>query len=91
MKRLDPIVSVVRSIERTGKAITTSALTMAGGFGALLFSPFPLMQSFGFLSLIAIMFSLLTSLTVVPAFLMIMEKLSKSLKFNLSSYQFNGR
>ena len=43
MKRLDPIVSVVRSIERTGKAITTSALTMAGGFGALLFSPFLLM------------------------------------------------
>ena len=82
-KRFDPIISVVRSIERTGKAITTSALTMAGGFGALLFSPFPLMQSFGFLSLIAIMFSLLTSLTVVPAFLMIMEKLSKSLKFNV--------
>jgi len=70
----DPMTAVMRTVERTGKAITTSALTMAGGFGALLLSPFPLMQTFGILALIAIIFSLLASLTVVPAFLMIAEK-----------------
>jgi len=72
-KSYDPMMSVMRTVERTGKAITTSALTMAGGFGALLISPFPLMQTFGVLSLVAIIFSLLASLTVVPAFLMITE------------------
>jgi len=76
-RKFDPTVSVIRSIERTGKAITTSALTMAGGFGALLFSPFPLMQTFGLLSLVAIIFSLLASFTAVPAFLITVEKFRK--------------
>ncbi len=75
-RSFDPFTAVMRTVERTGKAITTSALTMAGGFGALLLSPFPLMKSFGVLSLVAIIFSLLASLTVVPAFLMITERLN---------------
>lgn len=70
-----PVVAVRRTIERTGKAITTSALTMAGGFGSLMFSTFPIMQNFGFIALIAILFSLLAALTVVPAFLMLTEGL----------------
>ena len=61
------------SIEETGKAIVTSALTMAGGFGALMLSSFPMLWNFGFLSFIAIIFSLIGALTVVPAFLMITE------------------
>jgi len=73
--RFMPIEAVKRTVERTGKAITTSALTMAGGFGALLLSPFPMMRDFGFLALVAILFSLFAALTVVPAFLMITEKL----------------
>lgn len=68
-----PVEAVRRTIERTGKAITTSALTMAGGFGSLMFSTFPIMQNFGFIALVAILFSLLAALTVVPAFLMLTE------------------
>ena len=78
-KSRGPMESVMRTVERTGKAITTSALTMAGGFGALLISPFPLMQTFGVLSLVAIVFSLISSLTVVPAFLMVTERTSERL------------
>ncbi|RLI74318.1 MFP transporter [Archaeoglobales archaeon] len=73
-RRFMPIEAVRRTVERTGKAITTSALTMAGGFGALLLSPFPMMRDFGFLALVAILFSLFAALTVVPAFLMISER-----------------
>ncbi len=76
-RNYDPMTAVIRTVERTGKAITTSALTMAGGFGALLISPFPLMQDFGVLSLVAIIFSLIASLTVVPAFLMITERIRR--------------
>ncbi len=72
-----PMEAVRRTIERTGKAITTSALTMAGGFGSLMFSTFPLVQNFGFIALVAIVFSLLAALTVVPAFLMVTERFSK--------------
>jgi len=73
-----PRDSVRRTIERTGKAIVTSALTMAGGFGATSFSSFPALSDFGVLALIAILFSLFSALTVVPAFLMISERFRNS-------------
>ncbi|MCS7121394.1 MAG: hydrophobe/amphiphile efflux-3 (HAE3) family transporter [Archaeoglobaceae archaeon] len=75
-KRFDPITSIRRTIERTGKAVTTAALTMAGGFGSLMFSPFPIAQNFGLLAFIAIIFSLISALTVVPAFLVVTEKIN---------------
>ncbi len=68
-----PIDAVKRTIERTGKAIVTSALTMAGGFGALALSNFPAIHSFGILALVSIIFSLISALTIVPAFLMVAE------------------
>ncbi|RLI86047.1 MAG: MFP transporter [Archaeoglobales archaeon] len=74
-ERHSPVKAVKVAIEETGKAIVTSALTMAGGFGALMLSTFPMLWDFGFLSFIAIIFSLIGALTVVPAFLMITEKL----------------
>ncbi|RLI77840.1 MFP transporter [Archaeoglobales archaeon] len=72
-QRYSPENAVKVAIEETGKAIVTSALTMAGGFGALMLSTFPMLWDFGFLSVIAIIFSLIGALTVVPAFLMITE------------------
>ncbi len=73
-QRHSPEKAVTVAIEETGKAIVTSALTMAGGFGALMLSSFPMLWDFGFLSFIAIIFSLIGALTVVPAFLMITER-----------------
>ncbi len=72
-QRHSPENAVKVTIEETGKAIVTSALTMAGGFGALMLSTFPMLWDFGFLSVIAIIFSLIGALMVVPAFLMITE------------------
>jgi|Deesub1362A_J573_1020465.scaffolds.fasta_scaffold01764_7 hypothetical protein len=74
-ERFSPRDCVRRTIERTGKAIVTSGLTMAGGFAATSLSSFPVLSEFGILALIAILFSLFSSLTVVPAFLMISEVL----------------
>ncbi len=73
-QKFSSIDSVRRTIERTGKAIVTSALTMAGGFGALMLSDFPALRDFGFLAFVAIVFSLISALTIVPAFLMIAER-----------------
>ncbi|MFN3383298.1 MAG: hydrophobe/amphiphile efflux-3 (HAE3) family transporter [Archaeoglobaceae archaeon] len=76
-QRVSEIEAVKRAIEKTGKATTTSALAMIGGFGSLMLSTFPVMRDFGFLSLVAISFSLLSAFTVVPAFLMITERISR--------------
>ncbi|MET1124007.1 MAG: hydrophobe/amphiphile efflux-3 (HAE3) family transporter [Archaeoglobaceae archaeon] len=73
----DPMSAVRRTVERTGKAITTSALTMAGGFGSLAFSPFPILSDFGIIAFVAIVFSLLAALTVAPAFLMVTERFGR--------------
>ncbi|WP_202318358.1 hydrophobe/amphiphile efflux-3 (HAE3) family transporter [Archaeoglobus neptunius] len=86
-EKFSPVDAVRRTIERTGKAITTSALTMAGGFGSLMFSSFPIIQNFGFIALIAILFSLFAALTVVPAFLMLTEGLDARLSSILNNHR----
>jgi hypothetical protein len=47
---------------------------MAGGFAAMLVSPFPIMANFGVVSVLAIVFSLIAALTIVPAFLVFTER-----------------
>ncbi len=80
-ERLPPVEAVRRAIEKTGKAVVTSAFTMAGGFGAIVFSDFPALSDFGLMALIAIIFALISALTVVPAFLMLTEKVNLNLNF----------
>ncbi len=67
--------AVYISTTRIGRAITTSALTMAGGFGAILFSSFPIMRTFGLISLVAIIFSLIAAITIVPALLVFSDRI----------------
>lgn len=81
-ERSSPVEALRKAIERTGKATTTSALAMIGGFGSMMFSSFPIIRDFGFLALTAISFSLLSALTVVPAFLMVTEKLGDKIRNN---------
>jgi len=69
-----PEEAVEVTVENIGKAIMTSGLTMAGGFAAMMVSPFPIMSDFGFVSVIAILFSLISALTIVPAFLIYTER-----------------
>lgn len=90
-QRYSPEKAVTVAIEETGKAIVTSALTMAGGFGALMLSSFPMLWNFGFLSLVAIIFSLIGALTVVPAFLMIVERFRRTDVMNSVANVLNSR
>jgi len=70
---LSPEEAVEVTITRIGKPILTSGLTMAGGFAAMLVSPFPIMRDFGVISVFAIVMSLVAALTVVPAFLVFID------------------
>jgi hydrophobe/amphiphile efflux-3 (HAE3) family protein len=52
---------------KVGRAITASGLTVAAGFGALVFSNFPALRDFGIVIVIDVIFALLVTVTVVPA------------------------
>ncbi len=71
-----PEKAVEITVTNIGKPILTSGLTMAGGFAAMLVSPFPIMSDFGAVSLIAILLSLISALTVVPAFLVLTDNIT---------------
>ncbi len=79
-KGYSPEKAVEITVTSIGKPILTSGLTMAGGFAAMLVSPFPIMSDFGAVSLIAILLSLISALTVVPAFLVMTDNLNNKLK-----------
>lgn len=75
-KKFDVTRAIKRTVERIGRAISVSALTTAAGFSALMFSNFPIAKSAGFLSFVAILLCLIAAITVVPAFLIITERLN---------------
>ncbi len=72
-KKGDLKSSIRNTVERTGRAITISALTTAGGFFALMLSRFPIARTAGFLTTMAILLSLASALIIVPAFLTFFE------------------
>ena len=54
------------SISTTGVALIMSALTTSLGFMVLLFSPMPVIQDFGLITAITVVFSLLLALVLLP-------------------------
>lgn len=61
----------------TGKAIFVSALTTIGGFSALLASDFVILNNFGMMTLINISFALLSTIIVMPAILIVLDRFVK--------------
>jgi len=65
----DPIAAIQESVNRIGTAITVSGLATFFGFSALCLSSFPIMSNFGTTTLIAVGFSLVGAIFVMPAVL----------------------
>ena len=65
-KTRNPETAAIRTLATTGTALLGSALTTALGFGALVISPIPSFQQFGLTAAIAIGYSLIVSIVVVP-------------------------
>lgn len=57
------------TLEHTGSALFISALTTIVGFGVLIFSPMPLVRSYGVITSVIIFFSFVSSTFVLPVFL----------------------
>jgi uncharacterized protein len=73
----DPMSAIHHSVERIGTAITISGLATFFGFSALLFASFPIISNFGITTLIAVGFSLIGAIIIMPAILSVMGRLEK--------------
>ena len=62
----DPQISAVYTLRTTGSALLGSALTTGLGIGMLIFSPVPALQQFGITAVIAIVYSLVAAVVLVP-------------------------
>lgn len=67
----DAIVSATASV---GQAITVSGLTVMGGFSAIMFSSFPVLKSFGLITVLDTGYSLISALTILPAVIYLLRK-----------------
>jgi hydrophobe/amphiphile efflux-3 (HAE3) family protein len=63
-----PHEAMTTAITRIGRAIIASGLTVIGGFGALLIARnFPVLRSFGLITMIDVFLALISTLIVLPA------------------------
>ncbi|GLB46417.1 hypothetical protein WR164_03960 [Philodulcilactobacillus myokoensis] len=62
------------AIQSVGQAITVSGLTVMGGFSAIMFASFPVLKSFGLITVLDTGYSLISALTILPAFIYLLRK-----------------
>ncbi|MEA1959220.1 MAG: MMPL family transporter, partial [Chloroflexota bacterium] len=63
-----PAEAMITAIKRIGRAIIASGLTVIGGFGALLIAQnFPILCDFGIVTIVNVLFALVSTLIVLPA------------------------
>ena len=81
MERLhDPIAAIQESVNKIGTAITVSGLATFFGFSALCLATFPIISNFGISTLIAVGFSLIGAIFIMPAVLSLVGSLDEWLK-----------
>jgi hypothetical protein len=76
----DHIAAIQESVSKIGTAITISGLATFFGFSALCLSTFPIISNFGITTLIAVGFSLIGAIFIMPAILSVMGGLTERLE-----------
>jgi len=72
--------AVSSTVSHTGGALIASAATTIAGFGIMMFSPLAPQQQFGFISSITIIYSLLTTMLILPSMLKLWAEWRKKRK-----------
>jgi hydrophobe/amphiphile efflux-3 (HAE3) family protein len=70
----DPLAAIQESVQKIGTAITISGLATFFGFSALCLATFPIISNFGVTTLIAVAFSLIGAIFIMPAVLSVMGR-----------------
>jgi predicted RND superfamily exporter protein len=68
----NPLAAIQESVQKIGTAITVSGLATFFGFSALCLASFPIVSNFGITTLLAVGFSLLGAIFIMPAVLSVM-------------------
>jgi hypothetical protein len=76
----DHIAAIQESVNKIGTAITISGLATFFGFSALCLATFPIISNFGITTLIAVGFSLMGAIFIMPAILSVMGDLTERLE-----------
>jgi hydrophobe/amphiphile efflux-3 (HAE3) family protein len=76
----DHIAAIQESVQKIGTAITVSGLATFFGFSALCLATFPIISNFGITTLIAVSFSLIGAIFMMPAVLSLLGGLSERLE-----------
>ena len=71
----DVIEAIKNSVRKIGSAILVSGLATFFGFSALILSTFPIISNFGLTTIIAVLFSLIGAVAVMPAVLSVLDKI----------------
>ena len=66
--------AIEQRVQKIGTAITVSGLATFFGFSALILSTFPVISNFGISTIIAVLFSLIGAIVVMPAGLALMDR-----------------
>jgi uncharacterized protein len=66
--------AIEMAVKKIGSAVTVSGLVTASGFSALMLSQFPIVSSFGLSTVIAVGFSLIGAVVIMPAVLMLLAR-----------------
>lgn len=69
-----PIEAMETAASRIGQAILASGSTVLFGFSALIFTPFPILSSFGVVTVISVAFTLISTLVVLPPVMVSLDK-----------------
>ena len=70
----DVIEAIKNSVRKIGSAILVSGLATFFGFSALILSTFPIISNFGLTTIIAVLFSLIGAVAVMPAVLSLVDQ-----------------
>jgi hydrophobe/amphiphile efflux-3 (HAE3) family protein len=80
-KRTDDVYAAIEhSVQKIGRAITVSGLATLFGFSALCVSTFPMISNFGITTVIAVGFSLIGAIVVMPAALVLVDRVQTRLE-----------
>ena len=60
------VEAVTETVRHTGSALLMAAVTTVAGFGILVFSPMPPQQQFGVVTALTIIYSLITTIFILP-------------------------
>ncbi|HJV16895.1 MAG TPA: MMPL family transporter, partial [Bacillales bacterium] len=76
-KGLSSYDSIIMANKKIGKSVFASGMSVIGGFSALLVSDFVILSNFGMMTLLNVFFALISTIIVMPAILIILDKFIK--------------